>query len=356
MNPMLTIIGAGAIGGLAGAYLTDADVPVLLVDRWREHVDAITRDGLHVEGLRSLHARPRAVTPEDLPPRLDVVAIAVQSQDTESALDLVVPRLAPGGYVISLQNGFNYELVAARVGEVRTIGTVPNYGGAVVAPGHLEYVPLGPLDIGELNGAVTDRIRGLAGLFAPVAPVRVLTNIVGDIWGKQIYCSWVILTALVDGPMHAVMDTEVGKRLAALLVREALTVADAAGVRIDPSDYFDPDLFRPRTSADTARVYAFFDDLVVRLCRTRQDHPGGHAFRKIGSGIWWDLAYRKRRSETRGLTGAVVERGNRLGVPVPLNAALVEMIYEIEDERRRMGWENVEDLDRVRRQLGLDLP
>ncbi len=41
----VTIIGAGAIGGLAGAYMTRAGYDVTLVDRWREHVDALNERG-----------------------------------------------------------------------------------------------------------------------------------------------------------------------------------------------------------------------------------------------------------------------------------------------------------------------
>jgi 2-dehydropantoate 2-reductase len=51
-----------------------------------------------------------------------------------------------------------------------------------------------------------------------------------------------------------------------------------------------------------------------------------------------------------------VDKARELGVPVPLNARLVEMIYEIERGERPMGWENLEELDACRREMGLELP
>jgi hypothetical protein len=43
----------------------------------------------------------------------------------------------------------------------------------------------------------------------------------------------------------------------------------------------------------------------------------------------------------------VVERGNQAGVETPVNAAIVRVVREIEDGRRGMGWENLDDLLRV---------
>ncbi|MEZ4572700.1 MAG: 2-dehydropantoate 2-reductase N-terminal domain-containing protein [Thermomicrobiales bacterium] len=42
----ITIIGAGAIGGTVGAFLTEAGYDVTLVDVVREHVDVMNSDGL----------------------------------------------------------------------------------------------------------------------------------------------------------------------------------------------------------------------------------------------------------------------------------------------------------------------
>ena len=59
----ITIYGAGAIGGLAGAYLAKAGEDVLLVDKVAEHVDAINRRRPQDHRRRRAH-RARARLPE----------------------------------------------------------------------------------------------------------------------------------------------------------------------------------------------------------------------------------------------------------------------------------------------------
>src|SRR5689334_8639400 len=104
----VTIVGAGAIGGLVGGYMTRAGHDVTLVDRSAEHVAAINRDGLFVDGIRGDMRLPaRAITPDALKGPLEAVIIAVKSMDTEDAARLVIPHLGPDGFIVSFQNGLH---------------------------------------------------------------------------------------------------------------------------------------------------------------------------------------------------------------------------------------------------------
>ena len=46
----IAVIGAGGMGGSFGALMAEAGLDVTLIDSWAEHVEAINRDGLLVEG------------------------------------------------------------------------------------------------------------------------------------------------------------------------------------------------------------------------------------------------------------------------------------------------------------------
>jgi ketopantoate reductase len=82
----ITIIGAGAIGGLAGAWMTRAGHPVTLVDTWAEHIDAMKARGLHVDGVRGTHQfEVTALHPAELKGPLDIVLIATKSQHAEAS-------------------------------------------------------------------------------------------------------------------------------------------------------------------------------------------------------------------------------------------------------------------------------
>ena len=108
-------MGAGAIGGTVGARLVRDGHEVLLCDADPEHVAAVNERGLALEGpVEELTVQARAISPAELPDGLGAVLLAVKSQHTAAALDAIEPRLAPDGFVVSLQNGVNEPAIAAR--------------------------------------------------------------------------------------------------------------------------------------------------------------------------------------------------------------------------------------------------
>ena len=113
----VTVYGAGAIGGVTGAALARAGRDVLLVDQAVDHVAAMNARGLTIETRDGAWRTPvRAVTPDALGGPLDLVLLAVKAHSTDAALHVIEGRLAPGGAVVSLQNGLNEERIAARIG------------------------------------------------------------------------------------------------------------------------------------------------------------------------------------------------------------------------------------------------
>jgi 2-dehydropantoate 2-reductase len=68
----------------------------------------------------------------------------------------------------------------------------------------------------------------------------------------------------------------------------------------------------------------------------------GHT--KTKTGIWRDLAVRKRKTEVEAHVGATLERGARHGIRAPLSRRLLALIGELETGRRVMAWENLDDL------------
>src|SRR6266849_1216731 len=135
---VVTVYGAGAIGGTTGAALARAGHEVLLVNSYAPHVEAINESGLTVdrEGAAAT-TRVRAVTPDGLGDNLELVLLAVKSHHTADALRGITPRLAPGGTIVSLQNGLSEELIAQAIGAERTVGCLVNWAADWVAPGRI---------------------------------------------------------------------------------------------------------------------------------------------------------------------------------------------------------------------------
>jgi 2-dehydropantoate 2-reductase len=117
----ITVYGAGAIGGLIGASMARGGEDVLLVDKVSAHVDAINARGLRISGFQSFTVPVRAGEPRDLRGPLGITFLAVKSQDTEAALDVLGPLAGPHTVVVSLQNGMNPPRIAARLGAQRVV-------------------------------------------------------------------------------------------------------------------------------------------------------------------------------------------------------------------------------------------
>lgn len=341
-RPHFTVIGAGAIGGAIGAHLVRAGYPVLFADAAREHVDAINMAGLHLEGVADFTVRARAVVPDALADALgeqrpEVVLLAVKAQHTAAALEPVARLLDERSVVVSLQNGLNERVIAARIGAERTIGSFVNWGGDYLAPGRLLFSSrTGEFYLGELDGRMTPRLELLGRIFREhfLAHTQLTANIWGYLWGKLGYASMLFAAATVDDTAADVLANARYRPMLANIAGEVVRVADAEGVRSEGFAGFDPNVFRFASPRDWQGIYRTFDERVEVNRRSL----------KPRSGIWRDLAVRHRPTEVDHQPGAVIEIARAHGIRVPVHERIVSMIHELEAGRRTRTSANLEEL------------
>lgn len=339
-GPIL-VWGAGAIGGTVGAYLRRAGHELVFVDIDGDHVSALNERGLAIEGpVDSFTVTARAFTPATIVGCFERILLCVKAHHTAAAIAAAAPHLAPDGYVVSLQNGLNELVIAAAVGSQRTIGAFVNFGADYLAPGRIHFGGRGAFVLGELDGATTPRLEALAQMLrAGFEPGLMVTgNIWGYLWGKLGYGALLFATALTDASIVEVLDSAAYRPLLSALGEEVTAVTYAAGIAPEGFNGFDPAAFRP--GGDPAARDRSFAAMVA--------HNRGSA--KSHSGIWRDLAIRKRRTEVDAQLGPVVEAAGRLGRAVPITSALIALIHDIEAGRRALAWST---LDRLAEQAGL---
>jgi len=248
---------------------------------------------------------------------------------------VLTPRLAADGAIVSLQNGLNEELIARAVGAPRTVGCLVNWAADWIAPGRILHGGHGALVLGELDGRISDRVQGLSKLLAVVAPTEVTGNILGYTWAKHVYGALLVATAVVDAHVYEVVERspEVQQMLVQL-VAENMRAAEAAGIRLEPFDEYAPADYHAAALGDAAARQ--------RAMATIAQHYQQHT--KTKTGIWRDLAVRRRKTEVGALLGATVTKARTLGVAMPLTERLIAMIEELELGRRVMSWSNVDEL------------
>ena len=332
----LLIWGAGAIGGTIGAYLARAGVDVLLVDTEALHVAAMQRDGLAIEGpIETFITAVRAATPDQVRGQFDRILLSVKAHHTEAATRALQPHLALGGYVASFQNGLNELVIGDIVGAAQVVGAFINFGADYLAPGRILYGGRGACVIGEVDGRVTPRVIALRDLMRIYEPDAIATDdIMGFLWGKLGYGALLFATALTDGSIADVLDDGAHRPVLTATAREAIAVAVARGVTPRGFNGFDPAAFAPGGSE--AAVAASIDAMVAFNRRSAKSH----------SGIWRDLAIRKRATEVDAQLGPLVTLGQQAGVPTPVTRRLIELIHAIE-AGGPLAHENLSDLARA---------
>lgn len=330
----ITVIGAGAIGGTVGAFLTEAGYDVTLVDLVAEHVQVMNEQGLHITGIRGdRHYSVRARTPDQMSGPLKTVFLCVKGHFTESAMSRYAPLLAPEGYVVSLQNGLNEEIIARHVGRERTVGAFVHFGADYLEPGLIQLGQEQDIHLGELNGEITPRLEALQTVLGHVMPTQLTDNIWGFLWGKLVYGAMAFAVSTVDAPVREVLSDPRGRAVSRAASHEAARVAQAQGFSMEQIGEFDPTAFLPGPGWEQ-RAEAALDRLAEGMGNSIKQHMG----------IWRDLKIKRRQTEVDMQSAVIVARGRELGIPTPVNAAVVRMIKAIEQGQRGMGWENLDEL------------
>lgn len=318
------VVGAGAIGSVAAARL-DADNDVVVIDPWREHVEAVRRDGLRLTEPGGHHlSHPVAVVSSaardaDVPDP-DLVLLAVKSTHTRSALADVIGRLGPDTPVVSLQNGLNEDTVADCVGANRTIGAVVRYEATLTGPGQVtQHKTNGTLTIGELAGPATDRTAAVAAILGRGIPTEVTDDIWGELWTKLIRNCMLNPVAAVTGlGLRSMAGQPRATSCCGGIAREAAGVARASGVHLRPEVFYGVPVERLLDDGPAgfdAMVTAFTDNYL----RSPDVRPS--MLQDIDKG---------RPTEVDHLNGEVARRADALGLAAAVNHRLVTLVHDVE--------------------------
>ncbi|MAC78542.1 MAG: 2-dehydropantoate 2-reductase [Rhodobacteraceae bacterium] len=335
-DPIL-IWGAGAIGGTLGAAFLRAGHKVIFVDAAADHVAAIRADGLRIEGpLWTDTVQAPAFTPAELEGTYRRCFLCVKALHTRGAIAAMAPHVAADGFVVSAQNGLNETEIAEAVGRARTMGCFVNFGADYLSPGVVHFSGRGAVVVGEIDGSDTPRLADIHAMMQQFDANAIMTdNIWGYLWGKLIYGALLFATALTDDSIADVLDDPAARPILTRLGLEVGAVAEAQDIRTEGFDGFSPAAFRP--GAAQAELDRSFDEMVAHNRKSAKTH----------SGIWRDLAVRKRKTETEAQLGAVTAAGARIGLPTPVTARIMVMIREIEDGQRALVRDNLDELART---------
>lgn len=247
----IVVIGAGAVGGYYGARLIRAghDVHFLL----RSDYQIVKREGLLIRSRDGdFHLGPSQVhvydDPNALPPA-DLVIVALKTTYNHLLEPLIRPVVKQDTAILTLQNGLgNEERLADLFGPHRIFGGVAFVCINRVAPGVIQHIDHGLIQLGEFEGCPGDRARAIARMFrGSGVACDVLDDLRSGRWGKLV---WNIpfngLGAVLDLSTDRLIENESGVQIVRTLMQEVIAAAEAVGAKM-PADAIERQLRNTRT-------------------------------------------------------------------------------------------------------------
>jgi 2-dehydropantoate 2-reductase len=298
----ICIVGCGAVGSLFAAHLAKAgDAEIWAYDVWKDHTDAIRRNGLKLSGAAEFTAKVHATSdPRELP-RCDYGIVATKAIHTRHAIEQTAHAFGDTSAVCSVQNGVgNEEILAEHVKYVIRGTTFP--AGHPIAPGHIGYDIKGDTWIGPFEPTQTpmNKVEELAGLMSRSGMNTIaLPDARGAQWTKLIFnASTNPVGALTQLHHGAATRFAATGKLFEDLIAEGEAVARAMSIEL----HGDPRL----------------------MVQKGANAPGKHRASMLQDVL------AKRATEIDFMNGAIVRWGDQLGVPTPLNRAMWELVKGLE--------------------------
>ncbi len=349
MGPRIAVMGAGAVGGYVGGHLARLGHDVTLIDAWPEHVETIRARGLELTGMTpeecvtvqvpTLHLTQVQDFAKQRP--IDIAIISVKSYDTAWATTMIAQYLAPGGYVVSLQNCINEERIAAIVGWGRVVGAI----AATISVDMFEAgkirrtVPKGGAThtvfrVGEVHGRVTARAQELADMIAGIDSVKVTTNLWGERWSKLCLNGMRNGVSAATGlPGNALDQDEAVRRFCIRLGGEAVRIGQALGYQLEHIGKLDPEKL---AQAMEGRADALAEIEALMIAGSNSGARSNLQRPSMGQDM-----LKGRRTEIDFMNGFIAAKGAEVGLAAGAHLALTEAVKRVERGEVAAGPENV---------------
>jgi len=317
------IAGAGAIGGYIGARLAKAGADVVLFARG-PHLRAMEERGLRVVSADGdFEVRPAVAGDLSTIGTADVVFLGVKAHGLTALAPGLRQLYGPNTVVVSTQNGIPWwyfhghggeldglplehvdpgGVIAASIEPERVVGSLAYFATDIAEPGVIHHTEGNKLSLGEPNGTRTERTKAIAdALIAAGLRCPVTTRFRHEIWVKLLgNVAFNPISALTGGTLEQL----VRHAETAALVREIMTETEAVAGKLG----IELSISIDQRMAGAEKVGAHKTSML-------QDYEAG------------------RPMELEAVVGAVIELGDRLGVPVPATRAMYACARFLDDAR-----------------------
>ncbi len=337
----IAVYGAGAMGTVLGALLTQAGLQVDLITRNQAHVQAMKTQGavLAYTATGKEYTIPvRALLPEEMQGKYDVIFLMTKQRHNAEILTGLLPFMHEATAVCTTQNGLPEASVAEIIGTERTYGGATSYGANFIGAGKVEMTSAPSAMRMQIGGYQNDgkklpllkEILSYLGDDANEGFVSVTENLSGARWSKlAINAAFSGLSVVTGMSFGEVAKKSKTRKIALGILRECMDVAKADGVTLSKMQGYDMEkLLGGKTAFQRFIAY-----LVLPFAMKRH--------KKLTSGMLKDVQNGKK-CEIDFVNGAVCRAGDRVGIETPLCDKLVQLVHDIENGLCEIDYQNVD--------------
>ena len=318
----VAIIGAGSLGTVMAARVSQNGGSCVLIDTNKEHVDALNARGATVTGYLDIKNAPvKAITPDQMDGIYDIAIILTKQLVNKVVLTNLLKYLDDNSVVCTLQNGVPEESIAAIVGRERTIGGAVGWGATWTGPGQSqlntkpEYMVI---EMGNMDNVMDDKLKRVEAFLKLSGDVVVNMNLAGFRWSKMLMNAAVSgMSAATGSTFGEVVDHDKAVACAAHVANELIQVATAKAITLEQivpgKDFYDMSF---TDEAGRNKAIAMLRD-VYSVHRPSK----ASMLQDMEKGIACEIDY---------INGVVCDGGSELGIDTPFNDAVRTIIKEFE--------------------------
>ena len=183
------IYGAGAMGTVLGAYISKSGFQIDLVNRNKDHVNGLNRDGAKIIGKIEFTQAVNALLPGEMTDKYDVILLMTKQKYNTEIVTFLQDFLADDGVICTMQNGIPEVSVAEVIGEDKTIGCTMSWGATLHGNGVSELTSEPTRDtltfsIGMFGNNSQTHFDHIVELLETMGDVKVEKNFIGARWAK----------------------------------------------------------------------------------------------------------------------------------------------------------------------------
>lgn len=234
----ILIVGAGAIGSLFGAFLSQEN-NVILLGR-SPHINAIEQKGLRISGKTTMHCQIPAVdSVKKISVIPDIILLTVKSYDTDRAMRQVRHLIHDDTVVVSLQNGLdNIEKIERIIEKQQILAGVTTHGVIFSKPGEIIHTGKGHILLGELTRTHSQRLDSIVHLFnATGIETKASDDIIRELWVKAIINSSINpITAFFQCKNGYLLQNAILEKIVERVCEESTNIASKAGIAVNSTE------------------------------------------------------------------------------------------------------------------------